>query len=67
MLEVESGKRTDRPALATALRFAVQKLVAAYNLDRALHFSATRRHIRDMIIETAIGQELNSVVSDLIE
>jgi hypothetical protein len=37
-----------------------------YSIDGSVHFAATRRHIRDFILETAEGQELDVLVGELI-
>lgn len=45
---------------------ALEKLVAAFKIDEAIHFAATRRHIREVVMETAEGQELNGLVFHLL-
>jgi hypothetical protein len=42
------------------------KLVATFPIEDGLHFAATRRHIRDFIMETSDGQELNDLVTEMI-
>lgn len=44
----------------------LEKIVATFPIDESVHFAATRRHIRDFMMETVEGQELNDLVSELI-
>jgi SAM-dependent methyltransferase len=44
----------------------LEKVVATFEIDESVHFSATRRHIRSFIMETSEGQELNDIVTELI-
>lgn len=46
---------------------ALEKIVASFAIDESVHFAASRRHIRDFMMETVEGQELNDLVSELIE
>lgn len=43
-----------------------EKAVAIYKADDSVHFSAIRRHIREALIATAEGQELNELVIDML-
>ena len=45
----------------------LEKLASTFKIDEKLHFAATRRHIRDFTMDTAEGQELNGLVSDMLE
>ena len=45
---------------------ALERVAAKFEVDDELHFAATRRHIRDVLIATAEGQELNELVLELI-
>jgi SAM-dependent methyltransferase len=40
---------------------ALEKIVAAFKTDDSLHFAATRRHIRDVVMGTAEGKEVNEL------
>jgi hypothetical protein len=46
---------------------ALEKVAARFEVDDELHFAATRRHIRDVLIATAEGQELNELTFDLLQ
>ena len=41
-------------------------LVATFQVEERVHFGATRRHIREAILKTADGEELNDLTTDLI-
>lgn len=43
-----------------------EKIVAAQQIDESVHFAAVRRHVRDALMETYQGQEIDSLVTDLI-
>ena len=43
-----------------------EKLIAEYEIDLSLHFAATRRHIRDAVLSTADGFELNELVFETL-
>jgi hypothetical protein len=45
----------------------LEKVAAKFELNEELHFAATRRHIRDVLIATAEGQELNDLTFDLLQ
>jgi SAM-dependent methyltransferase len=45
---------------------SAEKLVESFKVDESLHFAATRRHIRDSIMATPEGRELNDIVGELI-
>jgi hypothetical protein len=45
----------------------LEKLASTFKIDEKLHFAATRRHIRDFTMDTSEGQELNGLVSDMLE
>lgn len=45
----------------------LEKLASTFKIDEKLHFAATRRHIRDFTMDTLEGQELNGLVSDMLE
>jgi hypothetical protein len=48
--------------------FGLSEALMRKNLiDESLHFAATRRHIRDFAMETDEGQELNGLVTDMLE
>ena len=49
-----------------ALGGELEKIVATFPIDGLVHFAATRRHIRDFILETVEGQELDVLVGELI-
>jgi SAM-dependent methyltransferase len=42
------------------------KLVAQYEVDPSIHFSATRRHIRGLVMSTTVGTELDELVFELL-
>jgi hypothetical protein len=43
-----------------------EDFVSDYEIDETIHFSATRRHIRDALMATVEGIELNDLVLELI-
>jgi SAM-dependent methyltransferase len=43
-----------------------EKLVAQFEINPSIHFSATRRHIRDVLLLTAEGAELNELAFELL-
>jgi SAM-dependent methyltransferase len=43
-----------------------EKIVAEQQIDESVHFAAVRRHVRDALMETHQGQEIDSLVTDLI-
>lgn len=45
---------------------SLEKIVSAFPINEKLHFAATRRHIRDYIMKTPEGQELDDLVTQLI-
>lgn len=45
----------------------LEKLVATFPIRQTLHFAATRRHLRDFYMKTADGQELDDLVTELID
>jgi hypothetical protein len=45
---------------------SLEKIVATFQIDEKVHFAATRRHIRDFVMATVDGQELNDLVTELI-
>jgi hypothetical protein len=45
---------------------ALETLVATFQVNEKVHFGATRRHIREAIVKTADGEELNELTTDLI-
>lgn len=45
---------------------SLEKLVSAFPINEDLHFAATRRHIRDYMMKTPEGQELDDLVTQLI-
>jgi len=46
---------------------ALERTAAKFEVNDDLHFAATRRHIRDVLIATAEGQELNELTFDLLQ
>lgn len=44
----------------------LEKLVATFKLKETVHFAATRRHIRNFILESAEGKELDDLVTELL-
>jgi hypothetical protein len=44
----------------------LEKLIASHSIDDSVHFSAGRRHIRKLILDTPEGQELNDIVTEMI-
>jgi hypothetical protein len=50
----------------TALGAAAEKVAATFTINPDLHFSATRRHIRQLIEATPEGAEINDIVFELI-
>jgi hypothetical protein len=49
-----------------ALGAVLERMVATFPLDEAVHFAATRRHIREFMMATPEGQELNDLVTELL-
>lgn len=45
---------------------AAERIAATFDIDAGLHFSATRRHIRQLIEGTPEGREINEIVYELI-
>lgn len=45
---------------------SAEKLIAQYEIDSGLHFAATRRHIRDAVLSTSDGFELNELVFEML-
>jgi hypothetical protein len=45
---------------------SAEKIIAAYKVDPSLHFAATRRHIRDFLLSTPDGSELNELVFEML-
>jgi hypothetical protein len=51
---------------AAELGQSAEKLISQYEVDPSLHFAATRRHIRDFLLSTADGSELNEIVFEML-
>ncbi len=45
---------------------ALEKVASAFAVNESLHFAATRRHIRELLMETAAGQEVNDLAFDIL-
>ena len=45
---------------------SAEKLVAQFEVNPSIHFSATRRHIRDVLLSTADGSELNELAFEML-
>ena len=45
---------------------ALERVVAAFKVNESIHFAATRRHIRDIVMETPEGQEINDLAFDVL-
>lgn len=45
----------------------LEQKVAQFEVSDNLHFAATRRHIRELLEETAEAQELNELVSEMLQ
>jgi hypothetical protein len=45
---------------------ALEKVAAAFKSNEAIHFAATRRHIRDVVMKTPEGQEVNDLAFDML-
>jgi hypothetical protein len=43
-----------------------EQLVRTFTLNLNVHFSATRRHIRDFLAQTEVGREIDELVYELI-
>lgn len=43
-----------------------ESIVAEHEINATLHFAATRRHIRDHLMSTAVGSELDELVFELL-
>lgn len=43
-----------------------ERLVSGFVIDPALHFAATRRHIRELLDSTDEGCEINEIVSEML-
>lgn len=50
----------------SAMAQEAQKLVAGFPVNAELHFAATRRHVREMLEGSAIGNEMNDIVYELL-
>lgn len=46
---------------------ALEQQVAQFEVSDTLHFAATRRHIRELLEETAEAQELNDLVFEMLQ
>jgi hypothetical protein len=44
----------------------LEKVAAAFKSNEAIHFAATRRHIRDVVMKTPEGQEVNDLAFDML-
>ena len=49
-----------------ALGAALEKVVATFAIDGSIHFAATRRHIRDFVMDTAEGKESNELAFEML-
>jgi hypothetical protein len=49
-----------------ALGATLENVAATFKIDESVHFAATRRHIRDVLIATPEGQELNELVFEML-
>lgn len=45
---------------------ALEKKASAFQLDSALHFAASRRHIRELLKGTPEGEELNDIAYEML-
>jgi len=45
---------------------AAEQIAAQFTLNSELHFAASRRHIREALMATEAGQEINEIVFELI-
>lgn len=45
---------------------AAEQTAAQFTLNSELHFAASRRHIREALMATEVGQEINEIVFELI-
>ena len=43
-----------------------EQTVAEFALSSELHFAASRRHIRELLMSTEVGQEINDIVFEMI-
>jgi hypothetical protein len=50
----------------TELGASAEKLITQYEVNPSIHFAATRRHIRDFLLATAVGSELEEIVFELL-
>ncbi len=50
----------------TELGASAEKLIAQYEVNPTIHFAATRRHIRDFLLSTPVGSELEEIVFELL-
>ena len=50
----------------TELGASAEKLIAQYEVNPTTHFAATRRHIRDFLLSTPVGSELEEIVFELL-
>ena len=60
----DAGNATHRRI--AELGASAEKLAVKYEIDSSIHFAATRRHIRDFLLSTAEGSELNELVFDML-
>lgn len=62
--QYDSGNKTH--CRISLLGGELEKIVSHFPLDESIHFAATRRHIRDYMMKTPEGQELDDLVTQLI-
>ena len=62
--QYDGGNPTHRRLVELAR--AAEVLAAAFEVDDALHFAASRRHIRDELNDAPEGQELNELVIEML-
>jgi hypothetical protein len=44
----------------------LERIVSTFSIAESVHFAATRRHIRDFVLQTSEGLELNDLVTDML-
>ena len=54
------------PAKIGVLGAQAERLVRTFTLNLNVHFSATRRHIRDFLAQTEVGREIDELVYELL-
>jgi hypothetical protein len=63
--QFDAGNRTHQRIREIAKQLEQQ--VVEYDVSNLLHFAASRRHIRQLLEQTAEVQELNELVNEMLQ